>query len=271
MQNSPNLRARLSLTTVILDYLHSRDLKDHEGFAALLVNRLLKASPSDEDALLAVLQGTNHSFFRFNSTTKADFIRGFPTKRVRWIIDSTSGITEEFVVRTFRNAPLVRTRVRRVYLDDLDSFTLVRAVKKTEVTNRVPLDVPERVVKKLLCEVLGVFPIPKDWGGERSDLMADVSYKGRIIPAAFMLKGNGTPGRLTVSKCGKNGDQIVRLIEEPARLFVVQHVDAIDSNVAKLLGIAVGSVVRTEQLYYCLVDGIETARLFEAYGLPGNS
>jgi len=88
-----------------------------------------------------------------------------------------------------------------------------------------------------------------------------------LMPTAFMLKGKGTPGKLTVGKCGKNGDQILRLVEEPARLFVVQHIDSIDTYVIKLLEIAVGSVARgNKKLYYCVMDGIETARILLAYG-----
>lgn len=265
MLNQVNLRARVSLITVVLDYIHSRDWKDHEGFAALLVERLLNASPSDEKALVMVLVGMKHPFFIFNSTNNSDFIRGFPVRRSLSILRSPAALTGELVSRLSRHAPSLASRAKRIYLEDLDSFARMRGITRSAATKLVPLDIPERKVKELLCKVLGVAPIPEDWGGERSDLVADVGYRGKTITAAFMLKGKGTRGRLTISRCGKNGDQVIRLIEEPARLFVIQHVDAIDSNVTKLLKIAVGSIAKTEQLYYCVADGVETARLFEAY------
>ena len=74
--------------------------------------------------------------------------------------------------------------------------------------------------------------------------------------------------KLTIAKCGKRGDQLLRLLREPARLYVVQHVGEIDTNVIELLGtLAIQKSQQSmEGLYYCIMDGVDTARVLKAYG-----
>jgi len=47
---------------------------------------------------------------------------------------------------------------------------------------------------------------------------------GKRMAAAFLLKGHGTRGKLTIKKCGKKGNQILKLLEEPGEVYIVQHV-----------------------------------------------
>jgi len=71
---------------------------------------------------------------------------------------------------------------------------------------------------------------------EKSDFFTTrLMIGGKRMSAAFLLKGHGTKGKLTINKCGKKGDQILKLLDEPARVYIVQHVGEIDSDVIKLL------------------------------------
>ncbi|MCK4444858.1 MAG: hypothetical protein KAW09_09955, partial [Thermoplasmata archaeon] len=94
-----------------------------------------------------------------------------------------------------------------------------------------------------------------------------VLLEGDRISTAFLLKGPSVK-KLTIDKCGKRGNQVLRLIKEPASFFVVQHVGEIDTDVIELLYSLVSdlSQKRAERLYYSTMDGVDTARVLRAYG-----
>jgi len=76
-------------------------------------------------------------------------------------------------------------------------------------------DIPERQIKEAFAEIIGEPTIPKDWGGERSDLFSDrVRLDGKRISTALMLKGPAQFAPLTPAGLGKNGDQIDRVFSE---------------------------------------------------------
>ncbi len=94
------------------------------------------------------------------------------------------------------------------------------------------------------------------------------NVNGLRTPTAFMLKGNGLRVQtMEVKHCGKNGDQVMRLFQSPATLFIIQFVGNIsealihhaESEVAhlKLAG---------REAYFVILDGQDTARLMHAYG-----
>jgi hypothetical protein len=94
------------------------------------------------------------------------------------------------------------------------------------------LNVLEDKVQVSFEKVLGESFHKKDHGGEESDLFSTfVVVNGRRVPTAFMLKGRGLKKpELTIADCGKNGDQLVRLVQSPAELFVIQFVGAVSEN-----------------------------------------
>jgi len=159
-----------------------------------------------------------------------------------------------------------------ISVDSIDSFSRVKVIDESTVKNFVPLNMSERKIKEHLAEIIGEKYIQRDWGGEKSDFFTTrLTIKGKRIPAAFLLKGAGTKGKLTIKKCGKQGNQILRLLEEPAELFVVQHVDEIDSDVTNLLEKLISEKSRKgKKLYYTLMDGIDTARVLLAYDKLSN-
>lgn len=159
--------------------------------------------------------------------------------------------------------------VDQLYLpaQDIDQFDRVdfgQRISKSEFQRLK--DVPERVVKELFCEVLGEQSIPKDWGGEEADLFSsNLSVRGRKQSAAFLLKGPSRFHEMTLADCGKNGDQIYRLFNTPAEVFVVQHCHKISPAVRKTVeAFALSQYGR--RCRYTLIDGYDTARILRAHG-----
>jgi len=158
-----------------------------------------------------------------------------------------------------------------VTVDDIESFERVRRISSQQVAAWVPVRLSERHIKEGLASILGERFVPLGWGGEPSDLFSSrLSLRGRRYTAAFLLKGPAKKGPLTIEKCGKRGNQILRLVKEPANVFIVQHVDEVSQDVFELLEIAVAyKSLRGEKLFYCILDGTDTARVLFAYGILG--
>lgn len=100
----------------------------------------------------------------------------------------------------------------------------------------------------------------KDWGGESCDLFGTtLLIDGHRTAAAFAFKGPGKSGRLTPGKMGKNGDQLQRLAQCPAEVFLVQYWDQIDQSVLKQLEqlIQLKSFLEARELRYGTIDGVK--------------
>ena len=160
----------------------------------------------------------------------------------------------------------------RLSIDDIESFSKVREVEPATVAPLLKggyFDVAEDVVQKALEEILAVALHKKDWGGEVNDLYtANVLVDGVRRPTAFLLKGNGlTAKTMEIKHCGKNGDQVVRLFQSPANLFVIQFVGNISEAVIQH---AHGEIARLKtqgkEAHFLTIDGQDTARLLTAYG-----
>jgi len=127
--------------------------------------------------------------------------------------------------------------------------------------------VPERVVKEVIAELLGELEIPKDWGGEEADLFsANLVVDGKRRTGAFMLKGPARFHTMTPADCGKNGDQIYRLFNIPADIYVIQHCHNIGAAVRKIVEALALHRAFVAPCRYAFMDGIATARLLRAHG-----
>jgi hypothetical protein len=72
---------------------------------------------------------------------------------------------------------------------------------------------------------------------------------------------------MEICNCGKNGDQIVRLFESPAQLFIVQFVGEVSEAVIKdVEGKVNERRGKGQDACFCIINGQDTARLFRAYG-----
>ena len=152
--------------------------------------------------------------------------------------------------------------------EEIDSFSRIEDVSQTDAAGLMPLEMSEADTKKCICEIIG-YPFPqKDWGGEACDLYCDLLFRRRSVPSAFVLKGKSYAHRpLRIADLGKNGDQLIRLFAQPAKIFIVQSNGAIDGAVHNQIRAQVAEKLMTNQpIYYLVLDGIQTARLLRAYG-----
>ncbi len=160
----------------------------------------------------------------------------------------------------------------RLFVDDIDSFAPVRQVDSKDVLSLLSqgrLNVAEDEVQRCLESALGVPLHKKDWGGEENDLYTtNIVVDGHRVPVAFALKGRGqTAITLQLAHCGKNGDQIVRLFQSPAELFILQFVGMVSENIVKdMEGKARDLVSQKRPARFCVIDGQDTARLMRGFG-----
>ena len=124
----------------------------------------------------------------------------------------------------------------------------------------------EEEVKHVIATLIGEPYIPKDWGGERSDLYSSRLFaRGRQMSSAWLFKGPGYPHPMTVRALGKPGDQVGRLFSEPAELLVLQHSHEIKPSVINMMD-AYAHDLRNPRKY-TIIDGSDTARILKTQGL----
>lgn len=152
-----------------------------------------------------------------------------------------------------------------IHVDDIDTFNRVRAIPRPgPVRVRRMSRISEAQVKTAICEILVEAGIPKDWGGEQSDIFSShLVVEGRRVSAAFLLKGPARATPMSHLHLGKAGDQLVRLFHEPASVFILQHCNQVRPAVREsmqALAVRPGRAAR-----YCVIDGQDTYRLLAAY------
>jgi hypothetical protein len=155
--------------------------------------------------------------------------------------------------------------VRQVSIDEIASFKAVRGVK---ILDYRAIPVKEKVFKEGVQAVVGEGGTFKDWGGEKNDMWTTrVILDGRRRATAMAFKGKGTKGKLTPKKMGSNGDQIQRLFDGAAELFILEYWGEVDQSVfEQMRSFAVAkSVIDGRRITYCVVDGQDSQRLIKAY------
>lgn len=157
-----------------------------------------------------------------------------------------------------------------VHPDDIDAFA---NIKEEDSPSRAQLKVlraiPEDDIKRAVAGLVGEPAVPKDWGGERSDLFTSrVSVDGRRLSTAFLFKGPGGGFEpMTFRHLGKNGDQVDRLFTEPADLLVLQHCHEVRASVRGMMRAYANQLGNPRR--YCIIDGYDTVKILRAYGLCG--
>jgi hypothetical protein len=128
--------------------------------------------------------------------------------------------------------------------------------------------VPEQVVKELFVELLKEADVPKDWGGEESDLFtSNLLHENRRCTGAFLLKGPSRFHEMTPADCGKRGDQIYRLFNIPSDVYIIQHCHKIGPAVRKYAEALAFQRNFTHKCRYMFIDGYATASLLRANNL----
>ena len=196
-----------------------------------------------------------------------DYQYGCLTSRLRDLISGLDNIISRNLDR-YTDLP----QQSKLYIEDIDSFRKVRDVNPSMVAHYLTNGYFERSEEEVqlgLEQILDVSFHKKDWGGEVNDLYtANVVVNGARTASAFLLKGKGLKKKvMEISDCGKNGDQLVRLLDSPAKLFVVQFVGVISENVMRdIEGKVTANRAHGKASWYLIMDGQDTARLLHAYG-----
>jgi len=104
-------------------------------------------------------------------------------------------------------------------------------------------------------------------GGESNDIFTDrVTLFGKKRRAGFALKGPAKKGALVPAKMGKNGDQIQRLFNTPASVFLVQYEGEVKESVYKLMEeLAKARAITGGEIFWGVIDDDATKRLRKAY------
>lgn len=161
----------------------------------------------------------------------------------------------------------ISNRYGEVHPTSIDSFSQINEIYGKERNTpdlSILKNIPEKIIKEAFAEIIHEGNIPKDWGGEQSDLFSsNVTLDGRKIPTAFLFKGPAKFKPLTVAGLGKNGDQIVRLFAEPADLLILQHCHKVTPQVRSTMR-AFACRFYDPRLF-CIIDGYDTIRLLTAY------
>lgn len=152
-----------------------------------------------------------------------------------------------------------------VHVDQIGSFSNVRDVPAPSLQDLELLQpISEKRVKEAFAEIIGEPVIPKDWGGETSDLFSShVQFEGERISAAFAFKGPSKFSEMTVAHLGKNGDQIERLFSEPVDLVVLQHCHQVHKSIRSIMRAFATQFSGIRR--FCIIDGFDTLRVLRAY------
>jgi hypothetical protein len=148
----------------------------------------------------------------------------------------------------------------------IDAFEQIRQVPRASTRAALaPLrDIREADVKQAFAELIGEGEIPKDWGGEQSDLFTStLTVDGQPFAAAFAFKGPAKFNPMTFADLGKNGDQIVRLYAEPADILVLQHCHVITTPVRAMMRAFAQQFGNLRTC--CIIDGYDTLRILKTY------
>jgi hypothetical protein len=164
------------------------------------------------------------------------------------------------IIKVERQSRDVYANAKFVTIDGIESFSKVRSLKFNKVPKKlVPARLPENVFKYGIAHILGNRGKFKDWGGEKNDLYtSNLTIKGTRYAAAIGLKGPAKTGILTPSKMGKNGDQIQRLYDSDAQVFLVQYEGQIAQSVPEQMkALAVTKSVQDRRTVFYGVIALE--------------
>ncbi|MFL6090447.1 MAG: hypothetical protein ACJ71Z_09930 [Aeromicrobium sp.] len=243
-------------TRLVMDLLADRGWPDRQGVGLAVVRAVL----ADPDALTggpALRAAIPRGFLLINRVPASVVVAAIQSSGEE-LLEALRPVTSDAL-------PAI------INLDDVDTFARSSEVAATDVAKyAAPIfDVPEDYIKRMVAEIAGEPYVQKDWGGEFDDMFSgQAQLKARRVTTTFMFKGPGLRRKVLRPKdLGSNGDQIDRMLLQPAELFVVQFVGKIEASVRRQLqrGI-VSRRAEGSAAVGTLWDGADTARLAAAYG-----
>lgn len=262
-------RASKKITYIILDAMQDLGWKTDEKLVKEIRNLILQkvgktSSLPNRDELTFIISRISKyptSKYRGNSKGLAELI-------LDGLENSDSVITDAYEHKK------EVVNAQRIGIDDIDSFSKAKDISSHEATKVSLEDVYEDDVKEALVKIIGERFTPTHSPSEKSDLYtSQIILNGKRIATAFLLKSMRGPKVMDMKYgLGKRSNQILRLIQEPADLYVVQHTGKITTDVVRHFESQVEKVSRERgrKLYYLVMDGNETARLLLAYGIIRN-
>jgi len=244
-------KTEIQILSRILNLLNRHHYYDEEGLAINLSRAFIQWQ--DQNNFLKNAGKIKTSFFRKNKVNKDQFL---------------SEIHKEVAHLTI-NAAIPRFP-KQIFWEDVDSFSRARKVKasKERYLNLLEID-----VKKAFLSLIGEPNIHKDSSVEMSDIFTPrIKLNGENISTAIALNGRGKfktkkkEGIFEIADSGKNGNQINRLFEEPAKLFILQCVGQFSNYVCDEMYAHAYKKSKggKEEIYYCLIDGNDTDRIIRA-------
>jgi hypothetical protein len=184
------------------------------------------------------------------------------------LLESVPYVIGDLIVRPLSGFDLLHMDSLHLPVQNIDQFKNIdfHWSPSTKKFNQLK-EIPEQQVKELFCRLLGEAVVPKDWGGEECDIFSsNLSVDGKKCIAAFLLKGPAKFHEMTMVDCGKNGDQIYRLFNTPADVFVIQHCHTITTAVRKTVE-AFTLAQYSRSCRYTIIDGYDTARILHSNGI----
>jgi len=161
--------------------------------------------------------------------------------------------------------PIPKQKLQDVFitLDDMTSFS-----KSKKIKNVSPKPLGELSFKQGIQNIIGEKGKFQDWGGEKNDLLTTrMPIHGKKRRVAFAFKGKGTSGILTPKKMGTNGDQIQRLFETAADVFILQYWGSIGERVLEQMeGWAqLKSYKDEKKIFYGVINGVDSMKIITSY------
>ncbi len=157
-------------------------------------------------------------------------------------------------------------KARQITIDDIDQFRKAARLRRKQ--KKLP-PLSESRFKKGLQKIFKQSGTFKDWGGERDDFFTNkLKLKGKRQSAAFALKGPGVGTKtMTPGKWGKHGNQIQRLVQAPAQVFLLQFEGTIDEYSIEQLQKLTEHRAQQEnaRLFYGYIDRDDSLRLRHAF------
>jgi len=182
-------------------------------------------------------------------------LENVPKKVSPKIKGNASRVTVSFAAPAGKALPIT--------MDDIDSFARAKKQKARKLGAT-----SEALIKKAFASIVGEGGVFKDWGGEKSDLYTNkFKVKGSRRSVAVAFKGRGTTGKLVPAKMGKNGDQIDRLFDEPAEVFLIVYCGQIESSIiSQMHAFAIAKKAMSGQkVYFGVIDDDDLGKIAAAY------
>lgn len=242
-----------------------------------------RAADSDETGITYIRYTAPHSNY-----TQTLILQGYQRRGNAWIKSAPGGLSEDWrrdVVRILRmwirHLDGDLSELPPVSVDRQPSFVLGELVEPEYLDGfrdqlnraspapldlKLPIQWPEKEVRRAFERLLGEPFHATDSGVEMCDTFTlQGLHNGQQVVVAAMFKGAGNKSLkwpLQISGCGKPGNQVVRLFDVPADVYIVQANGPLDPSLVRHIhDTADARAARGRKVRFMLIDGVTTEKL----------